>query len=142
PLHRDERLYLGDPSPDRRVGRELVRPPADLDPVAVVEGLQGLREAPLADVAPGAGDVGPDLDVGCGEKYVRHAHIRVQPGPDVLCSRPIGPRTRQLSSAASREISTPVSALLTGHPAFASSAALTKPSASRPSTSPRTFNRI
>lgn len=36
-------------------------------------------------------------------------------------------------------MSTPVSALETGQPAFAASAALAKPSASRPETSPRTF---
>ena len=46
----------------------------------------------------------------------------------------------QPSSAASRVISTPVSALLTGQPALASWAAFSKPAASRPSTSPRTVS--
>ena len=44
------------------------------------------------------------------------------------------------SSWASRVMSTPVSALLTGQPAFASAAALANCSASRPSTSPRTVS--
>jgi SDR family mycofactocin-dependent oxidoreductase len=44
------------------------------------------------------------------------------------------------SSAASRVMSTPVSALLTGQPAFACSAACTNCSAFRPSTSPRTVS--
>lgn len=51
-------------------------------------------------------------------------------------------RRGQLSSAASRVISTPVSAFDTGQPALAASAAFAKPSASRPVTSPRTFSAI
>ena len=48
---------------DRRLRIELEAAPRDGDLVAVLErGERGL-EAALADVAPGAGDVRPDLDV-------------------------------------------------------------------------------
>jgi hypothetical protein len=47
----------------RRAGVELEAAPGDADLVAVREGGQRGLEAALADVAPGAGDVRPDLDV-------------------------------------------------------------------------------
>ena len=47
----------------RRAGVELEAAPGDADLVAVLEGGERGLEAALADVAPGAGDVGPDLDV-------------------------------------------------------------------------------
>ena len=47
----------------RRVGVELERAEGDGDVVGVLELLERLLEAALADGAPGAGDVRPDLDV-------------------------------------------------------------------------------
>jgi hypothetical protein len=47
----------------RRTGIELEAPPGHPDPVAVLELRQSRFEAALADVAPGASDVRPDLDV-------------------------------------------------------------------------------
>ena len=47
---------------DGRLRIELEAAPRDGDLVAVLEGGERRLEAALADVAPGAGDVGPDLD--------------------------------------------------------------------------------
>ncbi|MNX98118.1 hypothetical protein D3C86_1305130 [compost metagenome] len=46
----------------RKIGVELERPVGDLDLVALREGRKGLLEALLADVAPGASDVGVDFN--------------------------------------------------------------------------------
>jgi len=51
----------------RRGGIELEGPVDDLDVVAVARPVQGTLEATLADVAPRAHDVRPDLD-----PHVRH----------------------------------------------------------------------
>ena len=47
----------------RRIRDELERAPRDLDRVAVLELSQRTLEAPLADEAPGAGEVRPDLQL-------------------------------------------------------------------------------
>ncbi len=47
----------------RRARIELEAAPGDLHVIAVLEALQRGLEAALADVAPGTGDIGPDLDV-------------------------------------------------------------------------------
>ena len=43
-------------------GFELERAPDDFDRVPMRELREGGLEAPLADIAPGANDVGPDID--------------------------------------------------------------------------------
>jgi hypothetical protein len=52
-------------------GVELEAAPRHLDRVAVLEGRERGLEAALADVAPGAGDVRPDLDVHGGSLVER-----------------------------------------------------------------------
>src|SRR5690606_23784179 len=47
----------------RGVGLQLERAPRHLDLVGVLVVSQRLLETRLADVAPGAGDIGPDLDL-------------------------------------------------------------------------------
>jgi len=66
PLALGQHRGLGLPGVRRRrlrVGLQLERAPGDADVVAVLERAERLGEPALADVAPGAGDVGPDLDV-------------------------------------------------------------------------------
>src|SRR5690606_9717589 len=112
-----EEVHLGAVEVDRGVGRELERVVLDLDLRAVT----GLREAAerrletsLADVAPGARDVGPDVDLHGGGRRIRRGravrgHVTVQPsgGPH---DSPQGPAHRVTCAARWRSCRTMISA--------------------------------
>ena len=73
----------------RRAGVELEAAPGDADLVAVLEGGERGLEAALADVAPGAGDVGPDLDVHQpATRSVNHASQRATLAASAAVSSP------------------------------------------------------
>src|SRR3954470_9757960 len=74
------RLALGD---GRRLGVELEAVPEDGDVVAVLEPCERCLEAALADVAPGAHDVRPDVD---GELGHGQAAAEVCASSQVCCS--------------------------------------------------------
>src|SRR5690606_22157910 len=86
---------------DRRVGRELERVVLDLDlgrpAVMLRQPGQGGLEPPLADVAPGARDVGPDVDLeGLEGLGCRHTSANAPPRESIPAAgrgAPLGARS-------------------------------------------------
>jgi hypothetical protein len=60
---RGEVLVMGRARAARLVRVQLEAPPLDLDVLGAIEVRKGTLEPTLPDVAPGADDIGPDLDL-------------------------------------------------------------------------------